>query len=359
MNQIFEYPTGYGKSKLALEKAKEQNYKKLLIVIPRLVLIKNWEDEILKWGFSFETSYSTYHSLHKQDFSLYDCTIFDECHHISERCAYILSSNKCKNNILLSATINKEIRLRIQSVFSSFSWEGKSLRHAIHENKVPEPKIVGVPIKLDNTNKSELYFIGNKKLKKYTVINQKDIYKVKHRLSKEKFAIRCTQEEYIHLLNKEINYWQNKSFALEWAKFTYLKLCSDRLKVLSNWKIPCTLKLLKSLKNKRLIIFCNSIEQTAKLGITCIHSKNFDAPVLLDKFNKKEINQIAAVNQLNEGVNLSECQYGIFNNINASNVMLVQKIGRLLRHDNPILIIPYFKDTREEELFIKIKTMVK
>ena len=34
--------------------------------------------------------------------------------------------------------------------------------------------------------------------------------------------------------------------------------------------------------------------------------------------------------------------------------MIVQKIGRLLRHDNPIIILPFFRDTREQEIVEKM-----
>ena len=53
---------------------------------------------------------------------------------------------------------------------------------------------------------------------------------------------------------------------------------------------------------------------------------------------------------INEGLNLTNCQIGIFNNVNASETISIQRVGRILRHSNPILIIPYFINTREEEL---------
>ena len=34
--------------------------------------------------------------------------------------------------------------------------------------------------------------------------------------------------------------------------------------------------------------------------------------------------------------------------------MIIQKIGRILRHPKPIIIIPYYKNTREEEIVTKI-----
>ena len=53
---------------------------------------------------------------------------------------------------------------------------------------------------------------------------------------------------------------------------------------------------------------------------------------------------------LDEGINLAECKVGIYNNLNSSERIIKQRLGRILRHKEPVVIIPYFKNTREEEL---------
>lgn len=53
-------------------------------------------------------------------------------------------------------------------------------------------------------------------------------------------------------------------------------------------------------------------------------------------------------------VNLTNCRVGIFCNLNSSEIITKQRIGRILRHESPIVIIPYFVDTREQELVAKI-----
>ena len=53
-------------------------------------------------------------------------------------------------------------------------------------------------------------------------------------------------------------------------------------------------------------------------------------------------------------MNLTNCQIGIFCNLNSSEIITKQRTGRLLRHKKPIIILPYFKNTREEELISKI-----
>lgn len=53
-------------------------------------------------------------------------------------------------------------------------------------------------------------------------------------------------------------------------------------------------------------------------------------------------------------VNLNNCRIGIFCNLNSSEIITKQRCGRLLRHKKPIIIIPYYMNTREEELVQKM-----
>ena len=71
-------------------------------------------------------------------------------------------------------------------------------------------------------------------------------------------------------------------------------------------------------------------------------------------FNLNKIKHITACNILNEGVNLTNCRVGIFCNLNSSEIIVKQRVGRILRHKSPVIIIPYFKNTREEELVQKM-----
>lgn len=53
-------------------------------------------------------------------------------------------------------------------------------------------------------------------------------------------------------------------------------------------------------------------------------------------------------------VNLTNCRIGIYATLNSSERMIKQKLGRLLRHPDPIIIIPYFVNTRDEEIVRKM-----
>ena len=95
----------------------------------------------------------------------------------------------------------------------------------------------------------------------------------------------------------------------------------------------------------------NSISLAEALLMIAIHN-NADLDAAQKELIKK--GYITACNILNEGVNLTNCRIGIFCNLNSSEIVVKQRVGRILRHKSPIIIIPYFKDTREEELVEKM-----
>ena len=57
---------------------------------------------------------------------------------------------------------------------------------------------------------------------------------------------------------------------------------------------------------------------------------------------------------VDEGVNLINCRIGIYANLSSSERLIKQRLGRLLRHPNPIIVIPYFLGTREVEIIDKM-----
>ena len=71
-------------------------------------------------------------------------------------------------------------------------------------------------------------------------------------------------------------------------------------------------------------------------------------------FNTGKIKHITACDMLNEGMNLTDCRVGIYANLNSSDILIKQKTGRLLRHKHPVIIIPYYKGTREQEIVEKM-----
>lgn len=352
-NILLELPTGTGKTMLAIEKIKQLNPKNILIVIPRNVLKENWNKEIEKWGgLDCEITYSTYVSIPKNVGS-YDILVLDEAHHTTERCRESLKHYNYKNAILLSATINRNLKTELYRMFK-FETIKVSTREAIENEVLPEPMVYLVPMELDNTKSSEI-LVKNPKGK--TIVRTPYANRWNYLRNKEyRVELKCTQQQYIQDLNEQIEWYKRKALRTNNILFKnkWLYLCSERLKYLATIKNSFIKDLLLHLKNYRTLTFCTDIKQTEELGKYCINSKNKSSEEYLNMFNNNKIKHITACNCLNEGINLSNCRVGIFVNVNASEIMTLQRIGRILRHKQPTVIIPYYKNTREQELVINM-----
>ena len=162
--------------------------------------------------------------------------------------------------------------------------------------------------------------------------------------------------EYYMYVSQKIDWMKNRYFISrqEYIKNQWLQKSGERLKWLSAQKDDIVKSILNVFEKQRTLTFCSSIQQTENLGKFCINSRNADSKEVLELFNEGKIDHITACNMLNEGVNLVDCQVGIYANLNASEVIVKQRLGRILRHKNPIIVIPYFFNTRDEELVKKM-----
>lgn len=354
-NILLTFPTGFGKSRNAIERVKHlsRNNNTLLIVVPRNVLKVNWTEEINKWwkNCKLNITFTTYVSFPKYK-GTWDFVIFDEAHHLSERCREALCDFNIKHSILLSATVKKELKEELKEVFDDLYYYDITLRKAINNNILPDPTVYLLPLELDNKIPNER-IINNPKAKGKIIYSswaeRWNYLKIKN----NPVHIFCTQSQYVLNLDKKID-WFKKKRHIESFRNKWLRLCGDRLKYLSDCKIPTVLKILKHCNSERTLTFCNNIEQTQKLGEYCINSKNKESLRNLRLFNLGTITHITACNMLNEGCNLVNCRIGIYANLNSSETIIKQRVGRILRHPNPIIIIPYYKGTREEEIVKKM-----
>lgn len=355
---LCELPTGVGKSKIALDYMCSKLDKSLpiniLIVVPRLVLIDNWKEEFKKWGYEDylqHTSFVTYISFPKMA-GVYDMIIFDEAHHLSERCRDALEDFISTYTLLLSATVGRNMRCELNNIFENLYTCRITARTAIKEEILPDPKVFLIPLVLDNKY-NNCTIIKNKSQKIEITIPYSQRFNYR-KIKNKKIIITCTQQQYYDDLSSKILWYKNKMF-IEVYKNKFLQESGIRLRWLSDQKTQYIKYLLEHyLQDQRVLTFCNGIPQTETLGKHCINSKNKESNNNLENFNKGKINHITACNMLDEGVNLTNCRVGVYASLNSSDRMITQKLGRLLRHPNPILIIPYFMNTRDEEIVHKM-----
>lgn len=362
-NWLLELATGTGKSRMALAKIKAVSEnegegktpligKTLLIVVPRNVHKDNWVKEIKQWwpDCPLLLSFTTYVSFPKYKGN-WDFAIFDECHHLSERCREALCDFDIAHSVLLSATVSKNLKDELKEVFDDLISYKKDLRDVIEEDILPDPKVYLWPLSLRTDLPTESIWKNAKAKGQVIECSWKDRWNFIRQKSNP-VRIYCTEYQYYTDLCNQIEYWKKRYNCTRGkiAENKWLRLCADRLKWLSDKKVKYLHQLLPTLMKYRTLTFCNSIEQTELLGEYCINSKNTDSIQHLEDFNSGKIDHITACNMLNEGMNLTNCQVGIYANLNSSEAIIKQRMGRLLRHPNPIIIVPYFKNTREEEL---------
>lgn len=355
---LLECATGTGKSKIAIDlinmlcntvyKDKEIT---LLLLVAKRVHKQTWKDEFDKWGGikAHKVIIECYESLHKYS-GHYDIVCFDECHHAgSELRLELLKHLQWGYFLGLSATIPRKLKQLFKYRYHS-EIVSCDIVEAIEDDILPEPQILLFPLILDNRNPTETWEINAKVGGRIVYGELKDIWKLKKQ--RVHAIISCTQKqkllEYNKLIEWEKNkYMQTRNPAMEKS---WLFHAGKRLEFLAYCKNQIVADILRKLDKERTITFCKTIEQSEILGKYCIHSQNGSADDIYEKFNQKKIDHITAVNILNENANLVDCKYAIFANMSSSLVVQCQRQGRALRHQSPVIIIPYYQGTREEEI---------
>ena len=359
-----ESATGTGKTKIAIDLVNnliEDKYQgketSLLLLVAKKVHKQTWLDEFNKWGGIKVDNVviECYESLNKHMLETFDFVLLDEVHHIkSSKRLGELASVHFTYMIGLSATIPRKLKQYLNTKYKTWT-VSCDITEAIEDEILPEPTILLYPMELEKTRLSEEIIINPRATGPAVEGTFKDRWKYKKNKS-IKAVLKCTQMQKLVELESQISWMKdlymrtrNKRNEQSW-----LYLCGKRLEFLADCKIPIVKLILSRLKNYRTITFCKTIKQTELLGANCIHSKNKDAVKVYDAFNKKKIKHITAVNILNENANLVDCKYAIFTNISSSEVIIPQRLGRAMRHKNPVIIVPYYKNTREEEIVTKM-----
>lgn len=356
---LLELPTGFGKTLNAIKLVNHlvaTKYKgkkvSMLLLVAKTVHKQTWQDEFKKWG-GVEVNTLTiecYESLKKHEGEHFDIVVLDEIHHLkSELRLDIFSTIYFYNAIGLSATIPRKLKQYLQYEYHAQT-VSCGLTDAIEDEVLPEPKIVLFPLQLDGINPTETLEINPKA--KGRIYRGKYEDKWKYIKMKVHAILSCTQRQRVNEYNAQILREKNSYMRTrqEYLKNKWLFDCGERIKYLANLKNDTVKAILQKLKKERTITFCKTIEQAEYLGRYCIHSKNKSSDDIYNNFNAKRINHIASVNVLNEGANLVDCKYAVFANYSSSEVCSVQRIGRSLRHKSPVIIMPYFENTREQEI---------
>lgn len=123
-----------------------------------------------------------------------------------------------------------------------------------------------------------------------------------------------------------------------------------RKRYLADVKTSYVQTLLNKIQHKRFVCFCGSIKQARVLSqdqnLICSEVKQ--SQQIIDSFNAEEISNLFVVDMIQEGNNLTNIELGILVQLDGQTGSFIQKSGRIMRSQEPIIFIFYFKNTRDE-----------
>ena len=366
-NIAIQAATGVGKSKIAIDLCKEYSKKykyplRLLLFVAERAHIDNWIAEFHKWHYNGAAEIVCYASMKKYRDTDWDVIIFDEAHHLNSSLRLdIFDTLKAANRIFLSATLKDSLLYRLEESCGPIKNIKMGLQEAFTNNILPEPKIKLIPLKLDNTQYSELIIEewGRQDRRRTAECVFKDRWKYirdRRQIPNGKLIIHCTQQQKYNYLCEQFEYYKKRYMFSrnEAMKNKWLQCGSKRKQYLGLLKTKIAQQLINKIKDKRFICFCTNIEQAEELGkLNAVHSKKRNSLDIIQDFNDKKINNLFAVGMLQEGVNLNDIQVGVIIQLDGEERAFIQKFGRTLRAESPVQYIIYFKDTRDEEYLNK------
>ena len=364
---VLKWATGCGKSKMVIDLINHaiDNFSslkpvKVLFVVAERAHINNWQEEFEKWHLRMDRLMSDvicYASLkHMQD-AKYDIVVFDEAHHcFTEKRMDIIRTISSDYVYLLSATLPAKKMDMMEEIYGKFTTSTVTLKDAIKEDILPDPRVYVIQLELDDEKANQEIRLNNPG-KDAPVVKWKD----KDRYMYNKNApciIKCTQKQKYIFLTTKMEYWKRR-YQMSHNQYQHnqwVSLGSQRKRFLGELKTPYAKSLVQTLKkHKRYVCFCASVDQSTEIShSTAISSQKSSKQnqEIIDAFNAGKIDEIYAVGMITEGMNLNGIEAGVIIQLDGKERLFVQKVGRVMRSDFPILYIFYYKST-QDEIYLK------
>lgn len=311
---VIELSTGVGKGRICASIIRaSDSTKKWVVLVPEKVQIVNFKLDLAKHGNEdlLETHiedvicYASVDKLEGKSVNIH----LNESHRVSQHRMDILKTVNFDQIISDSATINEEIENRLHDIHPFHKYT-KSLQEVIDIGILPQPEIVCIGIEL-------------------SPIQRKEYDK----------------------LCKTIELWDNRynQQGQEWQRIKYLNAGSARKRWLSTAKTTRSKALLVELEQYRLICFCGSVSQAKELGgKQAIYGTNKNNQDIIDKYNSEKENKLYTCMMMQEGQNLYNTEKGVIIQLDGTDRTFIQRSGRILRGEEPIIYILYIENTRDE-----------
>ncbi len=334
---LIEWPTSSGKGRAVMMCiAASPSPKKWLIVVPEVIQIANFMNDLTKHNFAWLLNEKIEAVICYASFTKYAGRklnlAFNEVHRLSELRADIGSTVQFDQILADSATVPEPVKVRLYSL-CAFKEYRITVKEGIDIGLLPEPAIYTYPVALDDVERT-------------------------NEVKTTKFTRRMTDKGYNAYLEGQIDYWQKRydqNPYQNWMKNKIVNIGGERKRFIAECKTEDARELIQLLGRKRLICFCGSINQCEELGgPLSIHSKKSKKKNLeiLEAFNSTIIDQIYVNRMGREGLNLAGIEAVVLVQLDSGNdegLSFIQTTGRGMRADDPEVYILYCKDTMDEK----------
>lgn len=298
-----------GKIRISIELLKKLfngDFTRLLVCYPNNKIKESWEIDCKKWNYNNPfIDYINFSSLKKVVDNKYDFIIVDEFHETSEgeRLTLLKLIENSKKSVfpakvlLLSGTITyetKKLWINFQEIYKY------TIKEGIEDGILSDYEVYIHKVELDD--------------------------KIKTKNSKGKLL--TEKQKYKNLT------WVIENKKREGEEFMFLTLNRNRLSSSSIAKKQYVLSLLKSLKDKRVIVFCGLTKVADELGIPSYHSKSKNDDNFRD-FQEGKINHLALCESGKIGVSYASLEEIILLNFTGTTENSFQAISRALLLDYP------------------------
>lgn len=306
-----------------LDKMEDDIY--ILIAYPDVSIKESWKEDFKKRKYNdCNVVYTTHMSLKKHVNTKFDLVILDEIHLLSDnQLQEAQNLLKINNKVLgLTGTLSNDSQKMIYHYLKLTVLAKYNIETAIKEGVITDYEINVHSVPLDNKMRIK--------------------FKNKIKTEKQQFS---TLSFIINKIDEE----GGNSF--------FMKLARMRLLQNSVAKVEWVRNYLYDNKDKRILVFCGSIEISENLGIPFHHSKSNNKEEFLD-FASGEGNQMAVVNIGMTGVTYKPLNEVIILSFDSNAEKLTQKINRCMAMeynspDKKSHIIVLCSDKEEEKAWLK------
>jgi superfamily II DNA or RNA helicase len=299
---------GVGKTRIGLLHMKEKiqkGKKYFLVVAPKKSIFESWKQEAHKAGIPEvldHITFSTYRSLDKQH-DLYDVVYLDECHNLLPTHEPFLKRHQY-GVIGLTGTpprYKTSDKYKIIDKYCPIVYS-YSVQDAVTDNILNDYRIIIHPVELGSLKDQRIDTPNGGKF----FTSEQDHYQFWTRkveqagMSFNRAALQKASIMRMQALRK----FTSKEKYVKWL----LKLIPDKC-----------------------IVFCNTKEQADRVCDHSYHSGNPLSKENLELFGSGAIERLSCVEQLSEGVNISNLRYGVIMHSFGNEKKLSQRLGRMLR----------------------------